>query len=289
MPERQHLLLAAGQVGGRLVDALRAAPGTARAPRPRARRALGAPACARASRPPAGSRATVSDGNTPWPPGTWVTPQRGDLVRRRVGDVAAVEDDRALVGLDHAADGLEQRRLAGAVRAEQRDDLALVDLEVDVEEHLHVAVVDLRARGTAAASPGPGGARRGPPSAAAAIVHTCLMSRSITRPAVEMTSPPTTKTGVMTSRPARMPIPSATAPTMGSTIESRDDPERAHREAHRPRPRAGWRATARRTRPVRRWPSVAAMAMLAITATHSCGARANTDGEARRRRRPRAR
>ena len=33
---------------------------------------------------------------------------------------------------------LEQGRLPGAVGAEQRDDLALVDLEVDAEEHLHL-------------------------------------------------------------------------------------------------------------------------------------------------------
>ena len=38
---------------------------------------------------------------------------------------------------DEARDRLEQRRLAGAVGAEQGDDLALVDLEVDAEEHLH--------------------------------------------------------------------------------------------------------------------------------------------------------
>ena len=107
---------------------------------------------------------TVSDGNTPWPPGTWRDAERRDLVGRGVGDVAPVEDHRALVGLDHPADGLQQRRLAGAVGAEQRDDLALVDLEVDVEEHLHVAVEHLQAAGTAAASPGPGGARRAPRS-----------------------------------------------------------------------------------------------------------------------------
>ena len=68
-----------------------------------------------------------------------------DLVGGGVGDVAAVEDDRALVGRDQAGDRLEQRRLAGAVGAEQRHDLALVDLEVDVEQHLHVAVADVEA------------------------------------------------------------------------------------------------------------------------------------------------
>ena len=43
------------------------------------------------------------------------------------------------------ADRLEQRRLAGPVGAEQGDDLALVDLEVDVEQHLHVAVAHVQA------------------------------------------------------------------------------------------------------------------------------------------------
>ena len=72
-------------------------------------------------------------------------PERGDLVRRRVRDVAAVEDDRAAVGLDDAADRLQQRALAGAVRAEQRDDLALLDVEVDVEQHLPVVVAGVDA------------------------------------------------------------------------------------------------------------------------------------------------
>ena len=40
---------------------------------------------------------------------------------------------------------LQQRRLAGAVRAEQGDDLALADVEVDAEQHLHVAVAHVEA------------------------------------------------------------------------------------------------------------------------------------------------
>ena len=42
-----------------------------------------------------------------------------------------------------AADGAQQRRLAGAVGAEQRDDLALLDVEVDAEQHLHAVVLDV--------------------------------------------------------------------------------------------------------------------------------------------------
>ena len=78
--------------------------------------------------------------------------ERGDLVGRGVGDVAAVEDDGAAIGRDDAGDRLQERGLAGAVGAEQGDDLALVDLEVDAEEHLHVAVGHVEARGRAAAS-----------------------------------------------------------------------------------------------------------------------------------------
>ena len=62
------------------------------------------------------------------------------LHRVGVGDVAAVEEDRPADRVDQPADRLEQRRLAGAVGAEQRDDLALADLDVDAEQHLHPVV-----------------------------------------------------------------------------------------------------------------------------------------------------
>ena len=64
----------------------------------------------------------------------------GDLVGRGVGGVAPVEHDRPAVGGHHAGDGLQERRLPCAVGAEQRHDLALVDLEVHAEEHLDVVV-----------------------------------------------------------------------------------------------------------------------------------------------------
>ena len=66
--------------------------------------------------------------------------QRGDLVGRRVGDVATVEHHGATVGLDHPADRLQQRALAGTVGAEQGDDLAFLHVEVDVEQHLPLLV-----------------------------------------------------------------------------------------------------------------------------------------------------
>ena len=63
-------------------------------------------------------------------------------------DVFAGELHRARGRLHQPADALEQRRLAGAVRAEQRDDLVLAHAEVDVEQDLHrpVGHVDARAR-----------------------------------------------------------------------------------------------------------------------------------------------
>jgi hypothetical protein len=56
----------------------------------------------------------------------------GDRVRRHTGHVLAVEDDLAGGGLVHAREHVEERRLAGAVRADQADDLAPRDREVDV-------------------------------------------------------------------------------------------------------------------------------------------------------------
>jgi hypothetical protein len=68
--------------------------------------------------------ATVSVGNTPLPPGTSDDAQGGGVGASSVGDVLAVEDDGAPLGVDQAGDGLEQGGLAGAVGAEQGHDLA---------------------------------------------------------------------------------------------------------------------------------------------------------------------
>ena len=51
-------------------------------------------------------------------------------------DVAAVEGDRAGIGAVDAGDGLHQRRLAGAVVADQADHLAGRDGEVDAVQHV---------------------------------------------------------------------------------------------------------------------------------------------------------
>ena len=53
----------------------------------------------------------------------------GPLLGREVGDVDAVEADDALVGRLVAADDVEDRRLAGAVRADEAEHLALAQVE----------------------------------------------------------------------------------------------------------------------------------------------------------------
>ena len=60
-------------------------------------------------------------------------------------DVTAVENDRAVARARIAADGHHQRRLAGAVGADQRHDLALADLNVDAFECGDGAVVGVHA------------------------------------------------------------------------------------------------------------------------------------------------
>ena len=58
-------------------------------------------------------------------------------MRAPARDVAPLELDRALVGEVEAGEDVHERRLAGAVRADQADDLVAVQLERDVAERLH--------------------------------------------------------------------------------------------------------------------------------------------------------
>jgi hypothetical protein len=62
-----------------------------------------------------------------------------DQVRLEAGDALAREDDVALRRLVDAGDEVEERRLAGAVRADHGDDLALVDVEVEPGDDLQAA------------------------------------------------------------------------------------------------------------------------------------------------------
>ena len=51
------------------------------------------------------------------------------------GDLLAVEQDAAAVDRVEQVDAAQERRLAGAARADEAHDLVLVDGEVDVVEH----------------------------------------------------------------------------------------------------------------------------------------------------------
>ena len=62
-----------------------------------------------------------------------------------------VEGQRAGIGLIDAADQIEQRRLAGAVRPDQREDRARRDGERDVAHRVHAAEALVQALRAAAA------------------------------------------------------------------------------------------------------------------------------------------
>ena len=62
------------------------------------------------------------------------------LVGRTVRDVGAAELDATLVGPLEAGDQPQRRRLAGAGRAQQREELAGGDLEIDPVDRDDVAV-----------------------------------------------------------------------------------------------------------------------------------------------------
>ena len=60
-----------------------------------------------------------------------------DVARRAAADGFAVQSRCCRApGLQQSGDGLEQRRFAGAVRADDADDLARVDREIDTLQHL---------------------------------------------------------------------------------------------------------------------------------------------------------
>src|SRR4051794_14174523 len=67
-------------------------------------------------------------------------PDLGDLVAGETLDLGAVEEDAAGPRRHDARDRPQRRRLARAVGADERDDLALVDLERDALERLDRAV-----------------------------------------------------------------------------------------------------------------------------------------------------
>ena len=67
--------------------------------------------------------------------------QARPLVRRLPRQVAAVEHHAAAVA-DEAGDRVDERRLAGAVRSDQAEELSGLDLQVDVDQRPHAAEAD---------------------------------------------------------------------------------------------------------------------------------------------------
>ena len=64
-----------------------------------------------------------------------------DIGGRLVGDIDAVEDDAPLFRAVDTGDAFDQRGLARAIVAEQGDDFARVDLEIDLIDRRQAAEV----------------------------------------------------------------------------------------------------------------------------------------------------
>src|SRR6516164_11135012 len=62
-----------------------------------------------------------------------------------LSDVATLEQDVSAAGARAAEDGHHQRRLAGAVSSDQRDDLAGIDVEIDALQRLDLAIGSTKA------------------------------------------------------------------------------------------------------------------------------------------------
>ena len=131
--DRQHLLLAAREQ----------TCAASRRSRSRGKRATSAAVSAstsiprRAKAPSAMLSSTESSGNTCRPSGTRTRPSADDLMARQIVDPAAGKRDSAVDGAQEPADGAHEGRLAGAVRAEHGDQLALSHVERHPAEHRH--------------------------------------------------------------------------------------------------------------------------------------------------------
>ena len=126
------------------------APGTARAPRPRRR--------GRARRPSRRFSRTVRPKNSDRSSGTWRQPRRATSWGRRADGGPPEDVDLAAEDGQEARDGEQRGGLARAVRAEQRHDLARVDVEVEVAHDGDAVVAGVqpgrrRARRTARSPP----------------------------------------------------------------------------------------------------------------------------------------
>ena len=144
--DRQHLLLAARQRPGELIAPLGEDGNSSRC----ARRPLpgGRPA---GIAPISRFSMTVSEAKTWRPSGTWAMPS---CARSRAGRQQVLLPSNMIVPAagDHAGNRLEQRCLAGAVRSDDGDELALLDLERDVAQRLEAAIGDVSDRQSLARS-----------------------------------------------------------------------------------------------------------------------------------------
>ena len=70
-------------------------------------------------------------------------PMLNDLVGRNALQVLSVKHDGAAAGMEQAGNCIQYRGLAGAVGADQGDDLPLVDLKRDALDSVDAAVVDM--------------------------------------------------------------------------------------------------------------------------------------------------
>src|SRR5262249_21386495 len=61
---------------------------------------------------------------------------RADVARRHAGNVGVAKPDRAAPRPQQPGDHLQERRLAGAVGADDRDDLARADRQIDAAQDL---------------------------------------------------------------------------------------------------------------------------------------------------------
>ena len=136
--DRQHLLLAAGQLGALAARAAPSGSGTVRR-------------CARVSSPPGrtcggSSRfsSTVRLAKMPRSSGQNAMPGARDRSLVQRDQLVALVADRAGALADDAHDRLQRRGLAGAVAAEQRDHLAGSHLEVDAVQDVRLAVPGLQ-------------------------------------------------------------------------------------------------------------------------------------------------
>jgi hypothetical protein len=135
----EHLLLAARKRPGPLGETLLQAGKEREHALAVARRPCGRRGRRRRGR---GFSSTVRFGKMPRPSGTCAIPSRRILCAATPARFLPVERDRSAGCLQKAADGAKRRRLAGPVRADQRDDLSRLDGDRHAVERLDRAVVD---------------------------------------------------------------------------------------------------------------------------------------------------